>query len=297
MVSRQVSLQAYEATGANGQAGNAIIGNTVVQIDPVQVAPGTSTVSTLPQSLPAKVSLDGGTSWAAFQLPSNITTNFTVPGTDITVTGGCVQATAICTYQLTGSFSITAKPWGTATKPDCSGFTLDQFTALDMGKMDLSQWVASVSGQMNQSSTQMAAQAQAQAQSGPTNAPVQQQPQGVVVSPTEGLGPFPVTVTVAGNWPENYADPALNKDPVYSVDINWGDCSIPSTAMPVPTGGFAEQHMYQAPNTPGICDENGPVSTPGNLIHKLVITVNSASGPHQVVFQIKNDFNNYTSGN
>ena len=297
MVSRQVSLQVYAASGNTSAASTAEIGTTVVQINPVQVPSSTSTVSQLPPAIPAQVSLDSGTTWASFNLPTEISTNITVPGTDITVTGGCITSTGMCTYQLTGSIAITAKPWGSPQKPDCSGFTLNQFTALDMGKMDLSQWVASVTGQMNTTASAMASQAQAQAAAGPQDALVQAAvPQGVIVSPTEGLGPFAVTLTVAGNWPEAYPDPAQNTDPVFSVDVNWGDCSMPSTATPVPSGGFAVQHMYAAPNTPGLCDENGPVTTPRNLVHKLVVTVHSLSGTHTVTLSIKNDWTNYTNG-
>ncbi len=297
MVSRQVSLQAYAAAGNSSVASTVEIGNTVIQINPEQVSAGTSTVSQLPPSLSTSVSTNSGSSWSAFTLPTQINSNVTVPGTDITVTGGCIASTGMCTYQFTGSIQITAKPWGSPQNPDCSGFTLDQFTALDMGKMDLSQWVASVTGQMTTTSSTMVSQAQSEAATGPQNTTINSEaPQGVILTPVEGLGPFAVTLAVDGNWPENYSDPALNKDPVFGVDVNWGDCSGPSTATPVPSGGFAAQHLYPAPNTPGICDENGPVTTPHNLVHNVVVTVHSLSGTHTVTLSVKNDWTNYTSG-
>ena len=297
MVSRQVSLQAFVAAGNASAASTVEIGNTVIQISPAQVATSTSTVNQLPSSLPASVSTNSGNSWSNFTLPTQIDSNVTVSGTDISVTGGCIASTGMCTYQFTGSVQITAKPWGSPQKPDCSGFTLDQFTALDMGKMNLSQWIASVTGQMTTTSSAMAAQAQSQAAAGPQNTAINpESPQGVTLSPVEGLGPFAVTLAVDGNWPQNYSDPTLNKDPVFSVDINWGDCSGTTTATPVPSGGFAAQHMYPAPNTPGICDENGPVTTPHNLVHKVVVTIHSLSGIHTVTLSVKNDWTNYTSG-
>ena len=296
MVSREVTVPAYAAAGYTGTPSSTEIGSTAFEVMPASVPSGIATIGELPAYLEAKVSTNGGSSWTGVRLPTEINSNFTLPGTDVTITGGCIAATGECTYQLTGSIAVSAKPWGSATHPDCSGFTLDQFSALDMGKMNLSEWIASVTGQMKTSTTNLVTKAQQQAAAGPTNQEVLPTEPDVVITPTEGLGPFAVTLTVGSNWPQTYSEPLLNTDPIYGVDINWGDCSPNDVAVPVPGGGFSAQHMYEAPNSPGICDESGPVSTPRNLTEIVVVTIHSRSGTHQVTEQVHDDWTSYGGG-
>lgn len=90
----------------------------------------------------------------------------------ISLTGGC--SSGECDFRANIEVTLTAKPWSTYSEqtydtcmlrvlgscvtrasttydrqyhPDCSGFTLDEFLALDLGKMDFSEYIETLSEQ------------------------------------------------------------------------------------------------------------------------------------------------------
>jgi hypothetical protein len=211
----------------------------------------------------------------------------------------------MCDYTLTGSVEVTAKPWGSVSKPDCSGFTLTQFSELNIGKMDLSEWTATIQTKILPNTSTFATQATAQAQANQTNGSNPQLQSGPVggitpmtaaVSPLQALGPFTAQLTVSSNWP---AAGILPNDPISSVEIDWGDCSGASAASAQPSGGYAAQHLYRAPNTAGMCDSNGAANplSPRNLNEVIKLTIRSSSGTHAYQLNVINAWQDFQSTN
>ena len=313
-LSQQVNFGIYNAPVISGSASLAIIGNTAFR--PVGVhaptataataAPVNTITGTLPSTIPAQVSLDGGTTWSTFNLPTRISSQFYLPGSQIEVTGGCTALAAMCDYTLTGSVEVAAKPWGSVSNPDCSGFTMTQFSEINISKMDLSEWTASISQQVSANTSTFAAQAQAQAATNASASNTQLQGQNsttggitpltAVVNPLQALGPFTATVTIAGNWPAAGITP---DDPISNVEIDWGDCSAPGGAQESPAGGFTATHLYQAPNTPGMCDSAGAASSsnPRNLNEIIKLKINSKSGQHTYNLTVVDAWQDYQNLN
>src|SRR5690606_11639422 len=106
---------------------------------------GMSDGKTLPATIRIDYSENGGQAWRTAQVPTtNNNQDFLFPGTDIRLTGRCDALTNLCAFRVTGTLTIEAKPWGSAKRPDCTGFTGGQLSAMDFGKMDLSEWLAEV---------------------------------------------------------------------------------------------------------------------------------------------------------
>ncbi len=295
MVSRDVSFPLYTSPEYSGGTTMASIGPYSFRASPLPAPPSESLLGAVPATIPAQYSTDSGATWHSFTVPSNIAGDVTIPGSDVTLTGGCTTGSATCDYRLTGSIAITAKPWGSATSPDCSGFTIDQFTALDMGKMDLSEWVADVESKVNANTTNLAAAAQQQISQGNSNsAPSPAAGLTATVSPVQAMGPFVAQLSISGNWPQTQANALQNTDPIYSVGIDWGDCSAPDSAMQLPAGGFSAQHLYESPDSPGICDSSGPAgpADPRTLKHTITLTIDSQSGVHKVTLSVVNVYEN-----
>lgn len=271
--------------------------------------PGTS------GGLPATVRLDfsrnGGQTWTTHQLPTNLRTGeFTIPGSDVTVTGYCDTTTNLCGYRITGTTVVVGKPWGSAQNPNCSGFTAGQLSAMDFGKMDLSEWLSTVLSKTsgNTNNTALVGQATKEFQaynslysSGGTVTAKASAPQAANFAravPAEGFGPFNVKLVVSGIWPEVTGDPAVDRDRVTRVDVNWGDCGVTQSLSAVPATqgtGFSGVHQFNGPDAYWSC-LSLPKNT--NVTHNVKLTVyTTLSGVQNRVVKVENAYATFPGGN
>lgn len=260
----------------------------------------------LPTTVQLGFSRDGGQTWTHHQLPTNQREqDFTLPDSDVRISGYCDALTNICGYRMSGTTAVMAKPWGTPEWPDCSGFTAGQLSAMDFGKMDLSEWLNTVLDKASgQTTGALAAQASKQFQeynsifsSGGT---VQQTSSNPVsanfarVVPSEGFGPFDSRLVVSGYWPETTGNTAQDVDRVTAVHVDWGDCSPVETLAPATEGvGFRGVHRYEAP------DSLDCLGNPEkNVTHKVKLTVyTSMSGVQNRTLQVENAWAVFPGGN
>jgi hypothetical protein len=268
-------------------------------------------------------SSDGGQTWQSTQLPTTslLNTGETLPG-NITVTGGCDVTTNVCDFHFTGTFTVTAKPWGPPQAPDCSGFTAGQLSVMNFGKMDLSPWLAQVQSQVTTNvNANIAAQGSSQASSvmqavdssgSPTETETSSQGANFArIVPAQGFGPFQARLAVSGYWPQTTGNPSLDTDKVIGVTVNWDDCSMPDTMAPVTPYDFQQMqdgklslnYSYYSPGT-GTPSEWGysidhvfpspdSMSCKGNpqsnYEHHVTLTVQTLnSGTHVVTLNVMN---------
>lgn len=306
----------FLATDPSTEIAEVVIGNNVVKVTSPHLALGT----TWPSSIAAQVSSDGGTSWRAFSLPLTASTpisistggstssyGFTTGAQSgywggaqqgVTVIGGCDASTAVCQYALTGRVQAIPKPWGVPKNPDCTGFTVAQLSMLDFSKMDLSEYLQQVGSQVSLNQSQILGQALSSSAGGGAASTAADNPvpsEVAVIQPTEDMGPFTATLSIAPTW---QGSPQGN-DPIFGVRIDWGDCSPQSQASQLVSGGFRAYHTYRSPASAGMCDENGPAG-PGrarDLTHQITLYVNAQDGTHQMTLQVRNDYYSYSAGN
>lgn len=310
VVSKDVSFPIYQAEAST--AAGALLTNAGDLVINPQPASG-STSQGLPAQVQIRLSHNGGTSWSGYSLPSRINGEVTLPGTEVRVAGGCDIGSNLCQYRFTTSVAISAKPWGQPGGEDCSGFTAGQLSVLDFGKMDLSEWLATVMDKVRGSTSSNIAQiaasqfsayndvmtgntsAQAKAYQSPDSArPAQSaaDPSGATfasVTPSEGFGPFVAQIRTSAVWPFATDDPERNKDRVLSVSVDWGDCSPIERLVPASTvfgpqaQGFIGSHPYPAP------DELGCRAARANVLIPVVLTIEtSLSGTQKVSLQVQN---------
>lgn len=276
---------------------------------PNSVAGTASPTAALPATILLDYSLDGGTTFLHANIPTRIEgTDLVLPNTDdVRITGGCDVAANTCRYRVTGTATVTAKPWGTAKSPDCSGFTLGQLSVLDFSKMDLSEWLASVTGSLSApdaanlgavAATRSQQLLDARNNNGVITATNPVRATAATLTPTQEFGPFVATLKVAGNWPEFYADTSKNVDPVTGVDIDWGDCGLGDIAAPVTeyingvaASGFFAQHQYLAPDKVPLACGGGPKQ----ITHVVKVKVHAKSGTHELSLQVVNLWDRYTN--
>lgn len=125
--------------------------------------------------------------------------------------------------------------WGSLSHPNCQGFSESQMAEIDWDKLNLNEYENSISKQsdlneevVSESVLESVPEQVAAFDEGTSvsvNAPNAQAGDPMQVSPLEGYGPFTVTALLASNWPQVYADPDQNSDPVDHVAIDWGDGS------------------------------------------------------------------------
>lgn len=280
-----------------------------------------SVTGKLGTALPATVRLgfsrDGGQTWVDVNLPTTSlkSSEMTLPGSDARITGHCDSSENVCGFRVTGTVTVTAKPWGSAQAPECSGFTAGQLAMLDFSKMDLSEWLATVMDKVGGGNPQaLAAQASSQFQS--FNALFQSgQVQGSApvaanfarVVPAEGFGPVNVRLAVSAYWPEFSDDPARNTEKVTKVDVDWGDCSPQETLGSVTGGegqGYRGLHTYLEPNADkhACLKTNAADKLERNLAHKIklaVYTMNSTgkSAKYDRVLTVENAWAKFPGGN
>jgi hypothetical protein len=257
------------------------IGDIVFQPQPLAQA---ARAGTLPATVSLRYSNDGGRSWQVAAVPTRLAAELTLPGSEITIQGGCTAESNLCNYRVTAPVTVQAKPWGGPRNPDCSGFTAGQLAALDFSRMDLSEWLATVVDQVSGQSPQaLVAAAKSQFQSfhevfqttGRASAASPQGQSVARVSPAEGFGPFQVTLQAAGAWPPFDGNPLDNPNRVTGVQVDWGDCSAPEMLSPVttvrgqPASGFEATHVYPGPDElPAPC---GPQAR--NVTHTLTLSI------------------------
>lgn len=262
-------------------------------------------------SLPATVrmdfSSDGGQTWTTFQLPTNRPNQeMNLGSTGATVIGSCDLVTNMCGFSMTGTTTITAKPWGSARRPDCSGFTAGQLSAMDFGKMDLSEWLATVidDATKNLSHDELVQEATAQftaynsiysggevSQSQSSNRAAN----FARIVPSEGFGPFNVRIAVSGIWPEITGNSAVDTDIVNRVTIDWGDCSPVQELVrvqPSEGNGFRGTHTYKAP------DSHACLGNPEtNVTHKVTLKAyTSKSGVQERTLSVENAWSKFPGG-
>jgi hypothetical protein len=280
--------------------GDEELGVQMINIGEVVLRSAAPGVPVAPGSIPANISIeysrDGGDTWAGLVVPTTIINEFPIPGTTVILTGGCSAGTLLCEYRALGRVEVTAKSWGTARRPDCSGFTMGQLSVLDFNKMDLTEFAATLKDKVPPVKAPAVEVSALDGGSQTIGAPVQLKTASIV--PLQGFGPYTATLRVVGNYPGVYDDPAKNIDPINSVRVDWGDCTLPTWAVGSPgvPGGYTASHLYRDAESPGICDKYGPAG-PGaarTLHHRIVLTINSASGEHRVELETTNVFHDYT---
>lgn len=272
VLTRDLSFELYESQAEGESSQSVMIGDALLRVTPSSKPMGEGAI---PTTLSAGLSNDGGNVWTNFSIPTSIGDDFQVPGTEIHASGGC-SAIGLCEFRFTALLEVQAKPWGDAKHPDCSGFTLGQFSILDLSKMDLSEWTNAVAAktpsasELAQTSAANAATAQQQAAIGGVDTPAQQP--YITVTPTEGIGPFTVTLNVPTALPSG--------DPILGVQVDWGDRAIASkeiVSQSQRTAIFSADHRYNSPESAGMADRNGTAG-PGHgrtLEHVVTITIDT----------------------
>lgn len=306
VVSKQVAFLVYTTSPDGKTVGN--LAGELSNIGDFMFRPMTTVIegTTFPNALPATVRLDfsadGGQTWTTLNIPTTDNKELSLPGSDAKLSGGCRLDTNLCTFQMTGTATVTALPWGSAQNPNCKGFTAGQLSVLDFSKMDFSEWVSSVAGSMSGPNKDTLT-GLATTQGAKYNAAFQNKsdmtvtlaaPQGVEVariSPAEGFGPFDATVKVGGYWPATTGDPAKDTDAITAVTVNWGDCSTVDALEFVtqvdgkPARGFKATHRYLAPDKVPTACGGGEV----NLTHTVTLKiVTTKSGTQTATLKVKN---------
>lgn len=248
----------------------------ISQLANYQIEPYWFPLEVHPTVARVRVSTDTGDSWKTFDLPRNINQqNYTLPTSpQLTVFGSCNEASGQCQYRFIGPVTVTAKPWGSARSPDCSGFSLTELSVLDFSKMDLSEWIASEEFSLPDVSA-LADRAQddittfydtyqtGQATSSPSSGSFK----SLKVEPPEGFGTFDVTVTAASNWPQNWASAEENTDPVHRVRIDWGDGNV--ELLNQQGNVYTGTHTYEGTGDAG-------------SVYTITAEFSSLTGTHQV---------------
>lgn len=307
VVSRETSFMS--TTGARADTGTAsfemgplaVVGKTIVR--PVMwVMEGAG-----PSEVTVQYSTDEGTTWSAVKVPAvNPSGKATrIPGAegvDLVVdcnaaAGG--SAPMPCVLKASGTIVMTSKPWSVGKgQADCSGFTPGQFSVLDYDRMDFKDWldsnplaVADTSQLPNLLGQQVKSMTDSYYASGNSSITLgtatsvsPERAQSMVVSPDSGFGPFTVQLTVSGNWPQLYDDPAKNTNPVKAVWIDWGDgrATTPTEGVPQFSNGkavnFTAQHEYIKP-----VDQK-------NMVHQIKVTIVAADGEHELIKAVQNNW-------
>ncbi|MHB1666153.1 conjugal transfer protein TraN [Thiomonas sp.] len=220
-----------------------------------------SPTATFPATVPLNYSLNAGVTWQQVQLPTNLPIGQVSIGSNISVYGQCNQGSFQCHYTVIAPVSVSTMPWGSPQSPQCEGFTTAQLSVLDFNKMNLSEYIATLTpASLNQS--QMASNATADAQSfyhtftSGGSAPVAKPStrQAAVIcdnfngvqcqdESASGMGPFPVELNAATVWPPS----SPNHGAVSSVSVDWGDGSSGTASQA--NGMFVANHQYPAVNT------------------------------------------------
>ena len=315
VVSKDILWELYstEQIADSGQAARDFTMNNIGDFMFKGFSTGGSSSSGIPATVRLDFSKDGGQTWTSHSIPTEITgSEYSVPGTDVKLTGKCDAFSNLCAYRATGTVTVTAKPWGAPKNPDCTGFTVGQLSVLDFGKMDLSEWLDSVlaKAEGDHSRGELAALAQAQFSqfNGVFNSGAGTVSQASTVSanfaraiPSEGFGPFDVKLAVGGFWPEVTGDPAKDTDRVTRVEVDWGDCSATQTLSAIPAtqgSGYTGTHRYLTPDDDRhACLYPREADRKRNISHKIVITAyTTKSGTQTRTISVENAWSVFPGG-
>lgn len=266
------------------------------------------TPGALPQTVRVDFSTDGGTKvWTSVQVPTNISGEFAVPGTDLKISGACDASLNACRYRLVGTATVQPKGWGNSKDPDCEGFTAGQIAAMDFAKMDLSEWLNEVM-EKNAGNGDLAARVAEAAKrqaagANPSNGgqitpPSESQGVYAMATPPEGYGPFTVSLAASGWWPYSPTAGASSAEKVTSVMVTWGDCGV-AESLPVVTSvngqaahGFRGTHRYKAPSDDSY--KSCGVGKEASVDHKVELTVTTEAGrTYKSSLSIRNVWSNY----
>ncbi len=244
----------------------------------------------LPATVAFEYSTNNGTTFQQVSLPRTLpaSSDYQLPGTQVTVYGGCPSNSEQCTYTVVAPATATAKPWVISegqngctfhAQVDCSGFTLQQFELLDLSKMNLSGWVQSITPTLpTQASVtqQTATQASALTPSQPgvpntgNNGTAVLRLNQSECQVNSAVNTCQMQAWLTSNWQTTYPQASSNTNPVQSVSVNWGDGSAPGTATaPVynsqsGTDLFELTHTYAAP---GNYDVTATFTMPDGTVH------------------------------
>lgn len=299
ILARLLSFPVQESSSAQGNQ-TVMLGDYMLR--GLSLQSGASTTTALPATMQLRFSSNAGATWSTITVPSVIDGEIAVPGTDVRIAGGCQAAANLCEYRVVAPVSVAMKPWGSAQAPDCSGFTMSQVSVLDFSKMDLSEWLRSVSAKITDGALGgLAATATRQAQafgdvlrSGNVRSSPPMQQKTAVVSPVQGFGPFTATVSVSGFYPYAKGNPDEDRDPVYRVEVDWGDCTETTVADPVggtsggaAGSGFQARHVYPSPDKV-LCSPRE-----GSIDHIVKVTIYAQSGVYVEQLTVRNAWRSF----
>ena len=184
-------------------------------------------------------------------------------GTNMTVWGSCPGPYYPCEYHVSEPGTAVAKPWdggcsggGDPVNPDCSGFTISQFMLLDLSRMNLGEWLATV-----QPAEPDTAALNASATAAASNIASGALPQTPVPAPFDTSGDdqtvlklsasscqvgvdCAITANAVADWPTSSSDAA-----VASVALDWGDGTTQTLTATTVVNGlpvFSATHTYAA---------------------------------------------------
>lgn len=228
------------------------------------------------------------------------------------LSGGCDPNSRWCTYDVEMNLSIPRHPWGSALNPRCWGFSIDQLSALDFDKMDLSKWVASLNldsatnGLSADAAKSMSDQALDSAQNfyaafkdGET-IPKPNPGQVALMTSADTLpsftsdeeGSFVLRAAVPANWPQYFDDGLANNNPVTNVWVDWGDGSLKESMLKTTNSrAFDGTHDY-GNKLKGTYKLTVTLDTAHNGPQTLTSTVNITPDDGAVPEAPELDFNN-----
>lgn len=236
----------------------------------------------MPSTIAIEVTDTGTGATQTFNVPTNQQgTNFELAtNPPMTIFGECHESVQFCRYQVRVPTSVQPKPWVTeggpitTAKMDCSGFTLEQFAALDLDEMDLSEWEAAATSANPNNATPPPSAEDARNAVAAHESDVQNNrtrnvdPRETVarISPTSGISPWTTTLEAASRYPRPGGD-ENDYDTVELVEVNWGDGQTSAVdRVDTRTGGYRLTHTYDN-------GENGP-----SRDYNIVITFHLATG-------------------
>ena len=252
-------------------------------------APLSQSAAALPASVSFEYSTNNGVSFQTVTLPRNLpaSSNYQLPGTQVTIYGGCPSVSEQCTYTVVAPAIAVAKPWVISSSQnacdyqaqiDCSGFTLQQFELLDLSKMNLSVLVQSLTPTLpSQSALQSAASSGASTltpsdpgtgNTGNIDASVMTLNQSEC-QVNSAVNNCQMKAWLTSNWQVTSPQTSLNTNPVQSVSVNWGDGTTGHANAPVYSASqqlteFVLTHTY---TSAGNYDVTATFTMPNGTVH------------------------------
>ena len=245
--------------------------------------------TTLPSTVSFQYSTNNGTTFQSVTLPRNLpaSSNYQLPGTAVTIYGGCPSNSEQCTYTVVAPATAVAKPWVISSSQhacdfqaqiDCSGFTLPQFELLDLSKMNLSGWVQSITPTLPSQSSLSNATTSGAAALTPANpgTPNTQNIKAAVLTLNQSecqvnsaINTCQMKAWLTPNWENPAAPGTASTNPVQSVSVAWGDGTTSGASAPVYSNTqqrdmFVLSHTYSAA---GNYDVTATFTMPDGTVH------------------------------